>query len=122
MCVLRHLKTDKEMFCGPTQEKLYSVKNHVSAGPQSEQRFSGRHQCLSGTRAPRTKLRGLSQSGDALKAQAEFNEGVRLNPRYAGAHYNLALALHQEGKESAARAKFEKAYEISLKLKNAPRR
>ena len=64
----------------------------------------------------------LLQSGDALKAQAEFNEGVHLNPRYAGTHYNLALALHQEGKESGARAEFEKAYEISLELKSAPRR
>jgi len=64
----------------------------------------------------------LLQSGDALKAQAEFNEAMRLNPRCAGVHYNLALALHQEGKESAARAEFEKAYEISPELKNAPRR
>src|SRR5260370_39248569 len=60
------------------------------------------------------------QSGDALKAQAEFSEAVRLKPGYAGAHYNLALALHQEGKEDAAQAEFEKAYEISPELKNAP--
>ncbi len=60
------------------------------------------------------------QSGDALKAQAEFSEAVRLKSGYAGAHYNLALALHQEGKEDAAQAEFEKAYEISPELKNAP--
>ncbi len=60
------------------------------------------------------------QSGDALKAQAEFSEAVRLKPGYAGGHYNLALALHQEGKEDAAQAEFEKAYEISPELKNAP--
>ena len=45
---------------------------------------------------------------------------MRLKPDYAGAHYNLALALHQEGKEDAAQAEFEKACEISPELKNAP--
>jgi len=45
---------------------------------------------------------------------------VRLKPGYAEAHYNLGLALHQEGKEEEARAEFEKAYEISPELRNAP--
>ena len=54
-------------------------------------------------------------------AQAEFIEAVRLKPRYAEAHYNLALALHQEGKEEESRAEFEKAYEIAPELRNAPR-
>jgi len=41
---------------------------------------------------------------------------VRLKPRYAAAHYNLGLALHQEGKEEEARAEFQKAHEISPDL------
>jgi tetratricopeptide (TPR) repeat protein len=45
---------------------------------------------------------------------------VRLKPGYAEAHYNLALALQQEGKDEAARTEFAKAYEIAPELKNAP--
>ena len=63
----------------------------------------------------------LLRAGDAPKAQAEFGEAVRLKPGYAEAHYNLALALQQEGKDEAARAEFAKAYEIAPELKNAPR-
>jgi tetratricopeptide (TPR) repeat protein len=46
---------------------------------------------------------------------------VRLKPRYAEAHYNLGLTLHQQGEEAEAQAEFEKAYEISPELRNAPR-
>jgi Tfp pilus assembly protein PilF len=60
------------------------------------------------------------QAGDAPTARAEFAEALRLKPAYAEAHYNLALALQQEGKEDAARAEFAKAYEIAPELKNAP--
>jgi Tfp pilus assembly protein PilF len=63
----------------------------------------------------------LLQSGDARTAQAEFIEAVRLKPRYAEAHFNLALALHQEGKEEESSAEFERAYEIAPELRNAPR-
>jgi Flp pilus assembly protein TadD len=62
----------------------------------------------------------LLQSGDNGAAKSEFLEAVRLKPSYAEAHYNLGLALHQEGKEYEARAEFEKAYEISPELRNAP--
>jgi len=61
------------------------------------------------------------QAGDVRMAQAEFVEAVRLKPRYAEAHYNLALALHQEGREEESRAEFRKAYEIAPELRNAPR-
>jgi len=61
------------------------------------------------------------QTGDFDKAQAEFVEAVRLKPLYAEAHYNLALALHQQGKETESRAEFERAYEISPELRSAPR-
>ena len=62
------------------------------------------------------------QGGDVRTAQAEFMEAVRLKPLYAEAHYNLALALHQEGKEEESRREFEKAYEISPGLRNLPHR
>jgi len=53
-------------------------------------------------------------------AQAEFVEAVRLKPSYAEAHFNLGLALHQGGKEQESLAEFDKAYEISPDLRNAP--
>jgi len=64
----------------------------------------------------------LLQSGDARGAQTEFREAARLKPRYAEAHYNLALALHQEGKEAESRVELEKAYEIAPELRNAAAR
>ena len=60
------------------------------------------------------------QSGDAAAADAEFRQALRLKPRYAEAHYNLALALHQESKEDESRAEFEKAFEIAPELRSAP--
>jgi Flp pilus assembly protein TadD len=62
------------------------------------------------------------QGGNAPRAQAEFREAVRLKPRYAEAHYNLALALHQEGKEAESRTELEKAYEIAPELRNSAAR
>jgi Flp pilus assembly protein TadD len=59
----------------------------------------------------------LLQSGDAAAAGNEFREAVRLKPRYAEAHYNLALSLHQQGKEAESSAELEKAYEIAPELK-----
>jgi hypothetical protein len=53
--------------------------------------------------------------------RAESIEAVRLKLRYPEAHYNLALALHQERKEAESRAEFEKSYEIAPELRIAPR-
>ncbi|HEY2457449.1 MAG TPA: tetratricopeptide repeat protein, partial [Candidatus Acidoferrum sp.] len=55
---------------------------------------------------------------DVKGSQAEFLEALRLKPRYAEAHYNLALALQKQGKDSAAGAEFEKAYAIMPELRN----
>jgi tetratricopeptide (TPR) repeat protein len=60
----------------------------------------------------------LLQAGEA---RPEFVEAVRLKPRYAEGHYNLALALHQEEKEAESRAEFDKAYQIAPELRDAPR-
>ena len=59
--------------------------------------------------------------GEATSARAEFDQAIRLKPRYAEAHFNLALALEQQGKEAESRAEFDKAYEISPELRNASR-
>jgi protein O-GlcNAc transferase len=61
------------------------------------------------------------QAGKLREAKTEFAAAVRLKPRYAEAHYNLALALHQEGNEAESRAEFEKAFEIAPELKDAQR-
>ena len=42
-----------------------------------------------------------------------FGAGGPEAERYAQAHYKLALALHQEGKEEGSRIEFERASEIS---------
>jgi Tfp pilus assembly protein PilF len=61
------------------------------------------------------------QAGDLHSAEAEFNEAIRLKPAYAEAHYNLALALRQDGREAESGAEFEKAFAISPELKNLVR-
>jgi Tfp pilus assembly protein PilF len=61
------------------------------------------------------------QAGELGTAEKEFRESLRLKPGYAEAHYNLALALHQDNQEEESRAEFEKAFEIAPELKNAPR-
>ena len=47
-------------------------------------------------------------------------QAFRLKPDYAEAHYNLALALQKEGKETEAKAELEKAYEIMPELRDRP--
>jgi Tfp pilus assembly protein PilF len=64
----------------------------------------------------------LLQAGDIPAAVAEFAEAVRLKPQYAEAHYNLALALQQQGKAEESHAEFERAFEIAPELRNAPQR
>jgi Tfp pilus assembly protein PilF len=63
----------------------------------------------------------LLQTGDLSAAQSEFTQAVRIKPEYAEAHYNLALTLHQLGKEAESQKEFERAFEISPELRNAPR-
>lgn len=63
---------------------------------------------------------GRLQAGDIRTAEAKFSE-ARLKPRYAEAHYNLTLVLHQNGKEEESRIEFERAFEISPELRNASR-
>jgi tetratricopeptide (TPR) repeat protein len=50
----------------------------------------------------------------------QFEEAARLKPRYAEAHYNLALALRQEGKKANAQQEFERAYKLAPELRSLP--
>jgi Flp pilus assembly protein TadD len=59
------------------------------------------------------------QGNHLPEAVTEFREALRLKPRYAEAHYNLALALQQEGNETESRAELAKAYEIEPELRNS---
>jgi Tfp pilus assembly protein PilF len=63
----------------------------------------------------------LLQEGNSRGAQKEFSDAIRLKSNYAEAHYNLALAFHQQGNEADSRAELEKAYEIAPSLRDAPR-
>jgi Tetratricopeptide repeat. len=45
---------------------------------------------------------------------------MRLKPGYAEAHYNLALALRQEGKQADAEQEFEKAFQLAPELRSVP--
>jgi Tfp pilus assembly protein PilF len=45
---------------------------------------------------------------------------LRLKPRYAEAHYNLALAFRQEGKSTEAQQEFERSFQIEPELRNLP--
>ena len=62
--------------------------------------------------------------GNAYKngrGRCEDNLGLELLPAGdADAHYSLALAVHQEGKETESRPEFEKALAIGPELSNAP--
>jgi Flp pilus assembly protein TadD len=58
----------------------------------------------------------LLQAGDLSADDSEFREAPRLKPLYAEAHYNLALALHQQGKEAESRAEFNKLMKFSRSL------
>jgi capsular exopolysaccharide synthesis family protein len=53
--------------------------------------------------------KGCASGGHFAQAIQNFTQAIRLKPDYAEAHYNLALALQQEGKDSESRAEREKA-------------
>jgi len=67
------------------------------------------------------KVRTSDASGARQREAAATFAGVCASCHSLDAHYNLALALHQQRKEAESRAEFNKAYEISPELINAPR-
>jgi tetratricopeptide (TPR) repeat protein len=64
---------------------------------------------------PRARIVGTT------KIIADKNVAKMLREQFAEAHYNLGLALHQQGEEAEAQTEFNKAYEISPELRNVPR-
>ena len=47
--------------------------------------------------------------GNYEAAVAHFTEGVRLDPGFAGAHYNLGVALQKKGSYQAAEVYYAEA-------------
>ncbi len=60
------------------------------------------------TRRPttQTSCTALTGAGSLDEAIAQFRTAIRLAPGYADAHYNLGVALHQDGREDEAAAEF----------------
>jgi len=58
--------------------------------------------------------------GKYPEALIYYGRAIQLDPRYAEAHFNLALALHEAGNETESQAEFQKAYEIAPELRNQP--
>jgi len=62
----------------------------------------------------------LRATGDLENAIAQFRAALAATPDYAPAHFELGLALQQQGKKEEARQEFEKAASLDPKLA-APR-
>jgi tetratricopeptide (TPR) repeat protein len=58
----------------------------------------------------------LLGAGDLEGAIAQFRSAIHSEPKYAPAHYQLALALQQSGQKDEARKEFEKAAELDPRL------
>jgi tetratricopeptide (TPR) repeat protein len=54
----------------------------------------------------------LKKKGDAVGAMGHYREAIRLDPRYAEAHYNYAIALAERGDRDTAVSEYKKAIEI----------
>lgn len=55
--------------------------------------------------------------GDLDKAVAEFDQALRLNPRYIGAYANRGLARLRQGKTVEAEQDFERRLTLNKELK-----
>jgi tetratricopeptide (TPR) repeat protein len=58
----------------------------------------------------------LLGAGDVDGAIAQFRSAIRSEPKYAAAHYQLGLALRQQGQRDEAKKEFEKAVELDPHL------
>jgi tetratricopeptide (TPR) repeat protein len=58
----------------------------------------------------------LLGAGDVDGAIAQFRSAIRSEPKYAAAHYQLALALRQKGEKDEAGKEFQKAAELDPRL------
>jgi Tfp pilus assembly protein PilF len=64
--------------------------------------------------------RRLMGNGDVEGAIEQFRSAIHSDPKYAAAHYQLALALQQTGKKDEARKEFDRAAELDPQI-TAPR-
>ena len=62
----------------------------------------------------------LRATGDLDNAIAQFRTALAATPDYAPAHFELGLALQQQGKKEEARQEFEKAASLDPKLVPSP--
>ena len=58
----------------------------------------------------------LLGAGDVDGAIAQFRSAIQSEPKYAAAHYQLALALRQKGEKAEAGKEFQKAAELDPRL------
>ena len=59
----------------------------------------------------------LLAAGDLEGAITQFRSAIRSEPNYAAAHYQLGIALRQNGQPDQAGREFEKASELDPQLK-----
>ena len=59
------------------------------------------------------RLRGVGDLGNAI---SQFQSAIAAAPDYAPAHYELAFALRQQGKQKEAREEFETAHRLNAQL------
>jgi Flp pilus assembly protein TadD len=53
-----------------------------------------------------------AESGQGAPAEQALRRALKLKPDYAGAHFNLAKALHKRGKLAEARKEYERAHAL----------
>jgi len=53
------------------------------------------------------------KGGDAKAAEGHFMEAVKIDPKFAEAHFNLGVALDGEGKHKEATTEFKMAVKLA---------
>ncbi len=53
------------------------------------------------------------KGGDAKGAEAHFMEAVKIDPKFAVAHFNMGVALDAQGKHKEAAAHFKEAVKLA---------
>jgi Tfp pilus assembly protein PilF len=53
-----------------------------------------------------------AEQGDLRAAEQTFRRALKIAPAYAGAHYNLAKALHKDGRLAESLVEYERAYAL----------
>lgn len=56
-----------------------------------------------------------AEQGDLRAAEQAFRRALKIKPDYAAAHYNLAKALHKDGKLADSLVEYERAYALDAR-------